>query len=57
MSTVIEQMKVVHQSDLSVEERITHRVAIYQNLLESAQTVVFTMNKLSIEPVDPRARV
>ena len=50
-------MKIIHQDGFSVEERIAYRAAIYQNLLESAQAIVFAMRKLSIDPVDPQNRV
>lgn len=55
-STVVKQMKIIHQDGFSPEERIAYRAAIYQNLLESAQAIVFAMYKLSIEPVDARNR-
>ena len=50
-------MKIIHQGGFSAEERIAYRTAIYQNLLESAQAIVFAMHKLSIEPVDSQNRV
>jgi len=50
-------MKIAHQGGFPVEERVAYRAAIYQNLLESAQAIVFTMRGLSIEPVGPRTRV
>ncbi|KAF9650225.1 G-protein alpha subunit [Thelephora ganbajun] len=53
-STVVKQMKIIHQDGFSVEERIAYRATIYQNLLESAQAIVFAMHKLSIEPMDPQ---
>jgi len=56
-STVVKQMKIIHQNGFSVEERISYRTAIYHNLLESAQAIVLAMHKLSIEPADPQNRV
>ena len=56
-STVVKQMKIIHQDGFSVEERIAYRAPIYQNLLESAQAIVLAMRKLSIEPVDVQNRV
>jgi len=50
-------MKIIHQDGFSVEERIGYRAPIYQNLLESAQAIVFAMHKLSIEPVGAQNRV
>ena len=56
-STVVKQMKIIHQGGFSVEERMAYRAAIYQNLLESAQAIVFAMHKLSVESVDIQNRV
>lgn len=50
-------MKIIHQGGFSVEERMAFRAPIYQNLLESAQAIVFAMHKLSVEPVDTQNRV
>jgi len=50
-------MKIIHQGGFSVEERVAYRAAIYQNLLESAQAIVFAMRKLSVEPADVQNRV
>jgi len=55
--TIMKQMKVIHQGGFSVEERIAYRVAIYKNLLENARAIAFTMNKLSIKPVELQTRV
>lgn len=55
-STAVKQMKIAYDG-FSVEERIDYRAAIYRNLLESAQALVFTMEELSIKPVDLRTRV
>ena len=56
-STVVKQMKIIHQGGFSPEECMFYRPAIYQNLLESAQAIVFAMYKLSIKPMDPQNRV
>lgn len=56
-STVVKQMKIIHQDGFSLEERITYRSAIYQNLLESAQAIVFAIYKLSIQPLDAQNQV
>ena len=56
-STVVKQMKIIHQGGFSVEERMAYRAPIYQNLLESAQAIVFAMRKLSVQPADVQNRV
>lgn len=55
-STVLKQIKFLHQGGFSPDERITYRATIYQNLLESAQAIVSAMYKLSIESVDAETR-
>ena len=55
-STVLKQMKLLHQGGFSPDERIAYRVTIYQNLLESAQALVSAVHKLPIESVDAETR-
>ena len=56
-SAAVKQMKIIHQNGFSEAERATYRTAIYQNLLESAQVIVFTMHKLCITAADVQTRV
>jgi hypothetical protein len=49
-STIVKQMKIIHQNGYSHAELLMFRPTIYRNLLESAEAVVLAMRKLEIEP-------
>lgn len=55
-STIVKQMKVIHQGGYSREELATFRLTIYKNLVDSAQALVLAMEKLRLEPVKPENR-
>jgi guanine nucleotide-binding protein G(i) subunit alpha len=48
-STIVKQMKIIHQSGFSEYELSTYRPTIYRNLLESATTLIQAMRHLEIE--------
>lgn len=52
-STIVKQMRIIHQDGFSYEAKITYREAIYSNLLESAQAVAAALHKFKVEPADP----
>lgn len=52
-STIVKQMRIIHQDGFSYETKISYREAIYSNLLESAQAVAAAMHKFKVEPADP----
>jgi len=52
-STIVKQMRIIHQDGFSYDTKITYREAIYSNLLESAQAVAAAMHKFKVEPADP----
>jgi len=49
-STIVKQMKIIHQNGYSHSELLMFRPTIYRNLLESAEAVVLAMRKLEIQP-------
>ncbi|KAG8810388.1 Guanine nucleotide-binding protein alpha-2 subunit [Serendipita sp. 399] len=49
-STIVKQMKIIHQNGYSHAELLMFRPTIYRNLLESAESVVLAMRKLDIQP-------
>lgn len=55
-STIVKQMKVIHQGGYSREELATYRLTIYKNLVESAQALVLAMERLRLEPAKPENR-
>ncbi|KAG0206249.1 Guanine nucleotide-binding protein alpha-2 subunit [Mortierella sp. GBA30] len=48
-STIVKQMKVIHQGGYTREELATFRLTIYKNLIDSAQCLVLAMEKLRLE--------
>ena len=52
-STIVKQMRIIHQDGFSYETKVTYREAIYSNLVESAQAVAAAMHKFKVEPTDP----
>ena len=51
-STIVKQMRIIHQDGFSHDTKLTYREAIYSNLLESAQAVATAMRKFKVEPAD-----
>jgi len=58
-STIMNQMKIIHQGGFSETELAEYRSVIYDNLLDSAQSVLRYMKSIGMECVDyeNRARV
>ncbi|TFK45405.1 guanine nucleotide binding protein, alpha subunit [Heliocybe sulcata] len=52
-STIVKQMKIIHQNGFSKDELATFRPIIYKNLLDSAQAIVLAMRKLGVDCVEP----
>ncbi|KAF0408695.1 G protein alpha subunit [Gigaspora margarita] len=56
-STIVKQMKIIHQNGYSKEELLHYRTVVYKNLVESAQTVVNAIRKFRLEPKKTMNRV
>ncbi|KAF9553534.1 Guanine nucleotide-binding protein alpha-2 subunit [Lunasporangiospora selenospora] len=52
-STIVKQMKVIHQGGYRPDELPTFKLTIYKNLVDSAQALVLAMEKLRLEPELP----
>ena len=48
-STIVKQMKIIHQNGYTPAELMLFRPTIYRNLIESAQNLVGAMRKLGVE--------
>jgi guanine nucleotide-binding protein G(i) subunit alpha len=48
-STIVKQMKIIHQSGYSVEELHNYRSIVFKNLLECARAVIVAMRTFDIE--------
>jgi len=56
-STIIKQMKIIHQDGFSPSELAEYRPVVYKNVLDSAQQVVVYMKKIGLEYVEYPNRV
>lgn len=56
-STIVKQMKIIHQNGYTKDELMTFRTTIYRNLLESAHNLILAMRKIGVDCVSPQNRV
>ena len=56
-STIVKQMKIIHQGGFSDSELADYRPVVYKNVLASAQQVVIYMKKIGLECVIHSNRV
>lgn len=49
-STIVKQMKIIHQNGYSVEELAMYRLTIYKNLVDCAKALVMALRQFDIEP-------
>lgn len=52
-TTIVKQMKIIHQSGYSQDERLIFRSTIFKNVLDGAKAICEALEKLEIEPDDP----
>lgn len=52
-STIVKQMKIIHQNGYSQEELSQYRLTIYKNLVDCSKALIGAMRQLEIEPKDP----
>jgi guanine nucleotide-binding protein subunit alpha len=55
-STIVKQMKIIHQNGFSRDELLTYRMTIYRNLVDSAQAIVLAMRKIGLDCETPSNR-
>ena len=56
-STIVKQMKIIHQNGYTPEELLAFRPLIWKNLFESARDVVNALTKFNLEPITSTNRV
>src|SRR6202012_3238284 len=49
-STIVKQMKIIHQNGYTVEELTLYRNTIYKNVIDCARALIAAMNQLDIHP-------
>ncbi|PQE31295.1 guanine nucleotide-binding alpha-3 subunit protein [Rutstroemia sp. NJR-2017a WRK4] len=52
-STIVKQMKIIHQNGYTVDELALYRLTIYKNLIDCAKALVGAMRQMDIEPSNP----
>ncbi|TVY82794.1 Guanine nucleotide-binding protein alpha-3 subunit [Lachnellula suecica] len=52
-STIVKQMKIIHQSGYTVEELSMYRMTIYKNLVDCAKALIGAMRQFDIDPQIP----
>ena len=56
-STIVKQMKIIHQNGYSREELLAFRPLIWKNLIESGRDVVQALAKFNLQPISPSNKV
>jgi len=56
-STIVKQMKIIHQNGYTESELRSFRPTIFRNLVDSAQDIVLAMRKLAVDPDLPENRL
>lgn len=51
-TTIVKQMKIIHQTGYSKEERLMFRTTIFKNVLDGAKAICEALEKLDIDPED-----
>jgi guanine nucleotide-binding protein G(i) subunit alpha len=52
-STIVKQMKIIHQNGYTVDELALYRLTIYKNLIDCAKALIGAMRQFGIEPANP----
>jgi guanine nucleotide-binding protein subunit alpha len=52
-STIVKQMKIIHQNGYTQEELAMYRLTIYKNVIDCAKGLIAAMRQFEIEPEDP----
>lgn len=56
-STIVKQMKIIHQNGYTVEELAMYRLTIYKNLVDCAKALVGALRQFDIQPESAVNRV
>lgn len=52
-STVVKQMKIIHQGGYGKDELALYRLTVYKNLLDCVKSLISAMRQFEIEPQNP----
>ena len=56
-STIVKQMKIIHQNGFTSEELMSYRPTIYRNTVDSAQAIVLAMRKINVDCISAPNKV
>lgn len=54
-STIVKQMKIIHQNGYTREELALYRLTIYKNLVDCTKSLIGAMEQFEVLPTDPDA--
>lgn len=52
-STIVKQMKIIHETGYSIEECEQYRPVVYSNTIQSLMAIIRAMGQLRIDFADP----
>ena len=52
-STIVKQMKIIHQNGYTKQELGLYRLTIYKNVLDCIKALIGAMQQFNIKPVNP----
>ncbi|KAG9245750.1 G protein alpha subunit [Calycina marina] len=52
-STIVKQMKIIHQNGYTVDELALYRLTVYKNLVDCSKALISAMRQMDITPTDP----
>lgn len=55
-STIVKQMKIIHQNGYTVEELALYRLTVYKNLFECVKALIGAYHQFNIEPTSQKVR-
>ncbi|KZV98283.1 guanine nucleotide binding protein, alpha subunit, partial [Exidia glandulosa HHB12029] len=55
-TTIVKQMKIIHQNGYTRDELMHFRPVVYRNLVDSANAIITAMRKLGVDPKEPANR-
>lgn len=56
-STIVKQMKIIHQDGYSTDELLSWRLCVYKNLIESAKDLITATEKIQVQFENPHNKV
>lgn len=56
-STIVKQMKIIHETGYSVEECEQYRPVVYSNTIQSLMAIIRAMGQLRLDFADPNKAV